>query len=248
MITNILQKKSKILISIFFLILLFGVIIFFILSKNTIYKEHFTENDNIITFIIPTIGRKSLIESLNSIINQKNKNWKAIVIFDGIEPTIKSNDERIKIIKIIKKGTNKNNAGFVRNEGIKLVDTKWIAFLDDDDFIKDDYVDTFNNTLNKYPELDVLIFRMISCDKQILPELKTDNFYESKVGISFLMTKKLFDNGYTFLSGNTEDFVLLDKIRNDKHKMLISPYIKYYVRCNYQNEMFENGNEVKINF
>ena len=254
MITNIF-KKIKInnndifLVFVLLLILVLLIIIFFKIKKNTEkYKEHFTENDNMITFIIPTIGRESLQESLNSIINQTNKNWKAIVVFDGIEPTIQSSDERIKIIKITRKGVNKNNAGLVRNEGIKLVDTKWIAFLDDDDFIKEDYIDTFFNTLDKYPELDVLIFRMISCDKEIFPELNTNNFYVNRVGISFAMTKKLFDNGYIFIPSDTEDFLLLDKIRNGNNKMLISPYIKYYVRCNYQNQIFENGNEVKINF
>ena len=38
----------------------------------------------IITFIIPTIGRLSLNDTINSLINLENKNWKALIIFDGI--------------------------------------------------------------------------------------------------------------------------------------------------------------------
>ena len=39
----------------------------------------------IITFIIPTIGRLSLNDTINSLINLENKNWKALIIFDGIK-------------------------------------------------------------------------------------------------------------------------------------------------------------------
>lgn len=53
---------------------------------------------NIVTFIIPTIGRASLKTALNSLYNQSIPNWKAIVIFDGIESNIVPNDSRIKII------------------------------------------------------------------------------------------------------------------------------------------------------
>ncbi len=41
-----------------------------------------------ITFIIPTIGRKTLINSIESIINQTITDWKIIVIFDGIKSNI----------------------------------------------------------------------------------------------------------------------------------------------------------------
>ena len=44
-------------------------------------------NKNIITFIIPTIGRETLNHSINSIINQTNKNWKCIIVFDGVKTT-----------------------------------------------------------------------------------------------------------------------------------------------------------------
>ena len=36
-----------------------------------------------------------------------------------------------------------NNAGNVRNYGMSFVETEWIAFLDDDDIIADDYLEKF---------------------------------------------------------------------------------------------------------
>ena len=245
-----LIKIKKFIFNIRYYILLFLLILLVYLYYINKNNEGFDNNNDIITFIIPTIGRDSLEKSINSIINQTNKNWKAIIIFDGIEPNININDKRIKIISIPKLGQSINSAGLVRNEGMKIVDTKWIGFLDDDDFISDDYVEKFYQTIkeNNHTGLDVLIFRMINCENLILPPLNTDNFNVSQVGISFVMTKKLFDNGYIFTPSKIEDFELLDKIRNDKHKILISPYITYYVRCNNENKILEKGNEVKINF
>ena len=65
----------------------------------------------IITFIIPTIGRISLNETVNSLYNLENKNWKAIIIFDGIKNTFQFNDERLIMLEIDKVGKidKKNN-------------------------------------------------------------------------------------------------------------------------------------------
>ena len=69
------------------ILLLIILLLIFYLSKND--YEHFYElNNNKITFIIPTIGRPTLSKSIESLINQTNKNWEAIIIFDGIKPNI----------------------------------------------------------------------------------------------------------------------------------------------------------------
>ena len=44
--------------------------------------------DNSITFIIPTIGRKTLKNTLISLQNQTIENWKAILIFDDCDINI----------------------------------------------------------------------------------------------------------------------------------------------------------------
>ena len=53
----------------------------------------------LVTFIIPTIGRDSLQMAINSLYQQTIWDWKAIIIFDGIEPNINISDPRIKILK-----------------------------------------------------------------------------------------------------------------------------------------------------
>lgn len=210
------------------------------------------KNQNLVTFIIPTIGRKTLKNTIDSIMKQTIKNWNAIIIFDGITNNINNNDERIKIIEVNKKGIDINSAGLVRNYGISITQTKWVAFIDDDDIISNDYLEVFYRELkeNNELDLDVIIFRM-KLDERIIPKLNTDNFYLCDVGISYIMKKEIYDNGIKFIPDGAEDFIHLDNIRKEGYKMMISPYIKYFVRMeNLDNENDYNnqlGNRVFIN-
>lgn len=170
-----------------------------------------------ITFIIPTIGRDTLHRSLQSLEKQTNENWKAIVVFDGIEPNISVSNPKITVVRIEKNGVGKNGAGNVRNQGMKMADTEWIAFLDDDDTIAIDYVATFQNETKSNPNVDVLIFRMYNSgnpiDSRILPPLDTDNFYVGKVGISFALKRSIFLKGLHFTPSHIEDFEYLNAMR-----------------------------------
>jgi glycosyltransferase involved in cell wall biosynthesis len=138
-----------------------------------------------ITFIIPTIGRSTLQQTIQCLLQQTNPAWKAIIIFDGIEPTVQNTDNRITILKHTKLGVA-NYAGAVRNYGISHATTEWVAFVDDDDGIKNTYVETFYQEI-KYGS-DIILFRMI-LDGRILPPVNASNFYKSQVGISFAVKK-----------------------------------------------------------
>jgi glycosyltransferase involved in cell wall biosynthesis len=199
-----------------------------------------------ITFIIPTIGRNTLVNSLNCLKNQTISKWNAIVIFDGIKSNIENYDTRIKIIEVDKMGIGENSAGNVRNYGISLVKTKWIAFLDDDDLIDEDYIEIFYKELKLYPSIDVLIFRMDS-NNRIIPKINTDNFYLCDVGISFIIKKDICDNNILFKPDGAEDFLFLNEIRENNYEIMISPYIKYFVKN--KNLLKKNiyGNRVFIN-
>jgi glycosyltransferase involved in cell wall biosynthesis len=202
--------------------------------------------DNSITFIIPTIGRKTLKNTLISLQNQTIQNWSAIIIFDDCDININNIDERIKIVSCNKLGSNINNAGLVRNYGIELAHTKWIAFLDDDDVIDETYLQKFYEELELNNDIDVLIFRMNLCGR-VIPNLDTDNFYINDVGISFVVKKEIFDNGMKFFPDDAEDFLLLNQIRKKNYKIIISPYVMYYV----ENSVHDSsiiGNRIFINY
>ena len=201
-------------------------------------------NKPLITFIIPTIGRSTLPKTLDSLINQTNPNWKAIVIFDGVSSTIQPKDPRIRIIESPKLGQGTNNAGLVRNYGITFADTEWLAFVDDDDSVANNYVEIFIKELCAYPLVDIVLFRMEHYHGIIFPSLSTETFYHNHVGISFAIKKKIFDEGHIFIPSNAEDFYYLDGARNKKYKIMISPHVTYFVRKYDQPKNPQLGNRV----
>ena len=206
------------------------------------------KKQGLVTFIIPSIGRKTLKNTIDSLLNQTIEKWNAIIIFDGIVSNIINNDKRIKILETNKKGLNINSSGLVRNYGISYAKTKWIAFIDDDDIISNDYLEVFYNELEENYELDldVIIFRM-KLENRIIPKLNTDNFYLCDVGISYVMKKEIFDSGIKFIPDGAEDFIHLDNMRKNGYKMMISPYIKYFVNTENIDNINEIGNRVFIN-
>jgi glycosyltransferase involved in cell wall biosynthesis len=189
-------------------------------------------NNNIITFITPTIGRNTLYNTIKSVMNQTNTNWNYIIAFDGIDiPTdimeLIKYDKRISYIILPKTG-NINFGGMVRNKAMELVTTKWIGFVDDDDTISPYYVD---NIMEYIEEYDCIVFRMIDSMNNILPPMDQTDFIEHQVGISFCYKTELFKNGIKFEPGPTEDFMLLNKIRyNNMYKIILSKYVVYFIR------------------
>jgi glycosyltransferase involved in cell wall biosynthesis len=189
------------------------------------------DEKNIITFILPTLGRNTLLNSLSSLYNLNNKNWNAIIIFDGIKNNFEINDKRIKIIEIEKSGKEdiKNSAGLVRNIGFSYVDTEWIGFLDDDDYLSPNYIDYLINEITYFPKIDACIFRMGYENGTILPSKLDKNIIRNKVGISFAI-KKYITQQVTFINSPFEDYIFLKNIIKLKYKTLLSSYVAYFVR------------------
>lgn len=191
--------------------------------------------NSLITFIIPTINRSTLINTLESLEKQTDPNWKAICVFDNIIPgdNIKlklESDSRFKYIVLSEKlGKDRNSAGMVRNIGIEKADTEWIGFVDDDDTLTPYYVQRLKEELVVSPDIECIIFRMC-LDNNIFPTTNAIDFEKGQVGISFCYKLKLFNENLKFIPDSFEDFLLLNRIRSNKKNILISPYITYLVR------------------
>ncbi len=210
-----------------------------------------------ITFIIPTIGRDTLPRAIDSVMEQTTANsniWKIIIIFDGMEPNLKGdkyiNHPQIMIKSCPKMGTGLNSAGLVRNWGMQYVETEWTAFLDDDDVIGPNYIERFMEEMKEMNgDLDVLIFRM-KLGERIVPSLTTNNFFLCDVGISFILKSNLFlERGFVFQADGAEDYLYLNKLRENNCKIVISPYIQYFVKdAKIDNNGGVEGNRVYINY
>ena len=211
-------------------------------SVDNVDKELFDgvlsmEEKTFITFIIPTIGRNTLINSISSLLNQDDTNWKAIIIFDGIEVIHLITDDRIEYLSIPKTGNEyiKNVSGLVRNYGIKYIndniETEWIGFLDDDDTLSNDYISKLKEEILFNNNIDVCLFRMCYSNGYILPSLSDKNIIRNKVGISFAI-KSYIAKDNLFNNNPFEDYFFLKNLQSKKYKILISSYITYFVRTN----------------
>lgn len=103
-----------------------------------------------VSIIVPVYNAEKYIERcLKSILNQTYKNLEIILINDG------STDNSLEILKEYEnkydsiKVYNQKNMGpaVTRNKGIQYVKTKYFMFIDSDDYIDLNYVETFYKTI-----------------------------------------------------------------------------------------------------
>lgn len=203
-----------------------------------------------IDYVIPSVARPTLTRTLNSLLDQNfifsdNKEWNAFVGFDGIpEKNINKNNlvknEKINYIYFENKlgcvgEWEMGNAGLVRNEIIKYIDTpnQWIAFVDDDDTITPYYIDSLYLEIENSPKpFDCCVFRMRfdPGGEKILPPLREDELIEDKVGISFCVRKSfLKKHNIKFVNDSREDFKFLMSLKEAGASIHISKYVTYNV-------------------
>src|SRR3989337_2727041 len=101
-----------------------------------------------ISIIIPTYNRADLVtRAIESVIRQTDSNWELIIVDDG------STDETQQIIKKYLndkvKYIHQKNAGAnkARNLGAKNASYSYVSFLDSDDELVFDWVDSFQAQL-----------------------------------------------------------------------------------------------------
>lgn len=109
--------------------------------------------NDLISIIVPVYNsEKYLTDCLNSICNQTYKNLQIILVDDCSEDIsgdicekFAKNDNRIEVFHLSK---NKGQSG-ARNEGVKQAKGEWISFVDNDDTIDPDFINTiYCNAVN----------------------------------------------------------------------------------------------------
>jgi len=203
--------------------------------------------DPLITFIVPTIGRPSLLASIRSVLSQSDPAWKLLVVFDGVQPfsdaaALMASDSRIQHLILEKRhgttGKRHGTAGTVRNKGAAYVTTPWTGFLDDDDTLTPHYVEAVRQELTAVPDVECIVFRMLvynlrtSNKIRILPALHEKALGLGGVGISFCLKTDLFKARFPFIQCEMEDFILLKGLEKHRRKLLISNRICYLVNNN----------------
>ena len=193
----------------------------------------------LVTFIVPSKGRDSIVRTLESLHNQTDDRWEAAIIFDGgakqalqkVAALSYRTDPRIQSYTMPRMG-EKNFAAIPRNFGMSKASSEWVAFVDDDDVLSCDYVTHLWEESLLKPSVETVIFRMsrMHTDLHVLPPKDDAMFHENQVGISFAVKRSLFEAGYWFRPSPIEDFKFLETVFTANKTMVISPHVTYYVK------------------
>ena len=195
-----------------------------------------------ISIIVPVYNvEKYLSECLESLINQIYKNIEIILINDGstdsslkICQKYKKKDNRIKLI-------NKKNEGVskARNIGVKEATGKYILFVDSDDYLSSNAVET----LSKHKLTDTLLIygynriyknKIIEkCDKELVLDsqlqMKRNIFLNDNIG--GFIANKMFEKNVLI-----ENNILFDEnLSYCEDLVFVCEYIKYCKKFIYIN-------------
>lgn len=188
---------------------------------------------NFCTFVIPSLGRPSLKNSIQSLLDLTDWDWLCKIVLDdaklpdlkGLNPEIDVlSDNHFSVSRVNKLGS----AGLVRNTVLDDIDTAFTAFVDDDDFLDKRYLERL-----KYyaPHYDVVIFtyRDIS-NGNTQPPRNINDIVRCNVGISFAVkTEFRMKNKIYFQKEGVEDFDFLNQCKQAGAKYLLTHEIMYYV-------------------
>ena len=232
-------------------------------------KKAFVKSGVFITFIIPSLGRDSLKDSIQSLYELSDPSWNAVIIFDGIKSNLEFVDlEKIKIIESDKIG----HAGLLRNIGMNYIRSQeglprcgsggirsdegtndsilntnqpeWFGFLDDDDYLSSDYIDKLKLEFqNSKEQANAIIFRMGYPNKTIIPSKNSKQIIKCNVGISFAIQSNIAKINQ-FNPGLFEDYIFLKMLESKKYCIMISSYVCYFVRtkpyeCDFYPKIFK---------
>ena len=119
------------------------------------------------SYIIPTIGRESLKTAVQSVLNQKlsNANFEVVVVNDSGIPLQKEDWQDAPQVSII--NTNQSERSFARNSGAAVAKGKYLAFLDDDDWILPGALKSFLELAYQNPDAVWLYGGIRIVDEQI---------------------------------------------------------------------------------
>lgn len=212
-----------------------------LLLASAVYAQ---DHHPLVTFVVASRGRPTLIRTLRSIVTQHSQAWKLMLIMDGIEAPAEAQrlrDEQpgaISILTSSKLGTpNSNHGGAVRNAAIGHIgdDTEWVAFVDDDDTISPFYVDALQDEIGRQPHADGVLFRMSLNDTahvlgaRVIPAPYVTSLRLNDVGISFAVRSKVARQ-YPFVASSREDFDFLHVMTHAGHQLSLSGFVAYFVR------------------
>lgn len=121
-----------------------------------------------VSIIIPAYNRRNLISgTLKSVYQQSYKNYEVIVVDDGsTDNTHEVLEEYTKRDNFIYHYQNNQGRSVARNTGLAKASGEFIMFLDSDDYLEPDAIETLVNLSEEYPLVNIFAasYRLIEED------------------------------------------------------------------------------------
>lgn len=173
-----------------------------------------------VSFIMPTYNRDYIIEkAIDSILAQSVNDWELIIVDDGSVDNTKDmvnaiNDNRIRYYYQKNKG-----AAAARNTGLSHARGKWVAYLDSDNELFSNYLETMLGWLGKNPEIvfsvprahrtmelyeDGKLVKLIDDSNDTPPSLALKDIFMKKLNLDtngFIHLHRLYDEGVRWAEG-----------------------------------------------
>ena len=218
---------------------------------------------DLISIVVPTFnGEKYIKECLDSILVQSYKNIEVVVIIDGstdstelILTNYSKKDNRVKVFKQKNQGVST-----ARNHGIKKATGKYITFVDDDDYISQDYIlkmyeackknnwDVVKTGFSKFVNDDYTYFKLLDDNEKELNSDLIQNIFETSNAFNsscmMLINKEILDINNILFNveiGYAEDFLFTFTLLSKSRKCGWINSCGYNCRVN-QNSNSRTGN------
>lgn len=166
-------------------------------------------NEPTFSIIIPTIGRKTLEKTLESISPQRSVGDEVIVVFDDGETWENNKVARSHGCILANTLKRSHDAGSkARNLGIDLAQRDWLLFMDDDDVFTPNAFQVIRETIVKTKLPTIHLFRMRYSDGKVLwkePEVTYGNVGTPMIALPRLGQRVLWKEGIG--AGNDYQFI-----------------------------------------
>ena len=102
------------------------------------------------SIILPTYNRGYILtETIEKVICQSYQNWELLVIDDGSKDNTKEVVESINDVRVRYIYQENQERSVARNNGIKHAEGEYICFLDSDDIILDNHLETLHKFIKE---------------------------------------------------------------------------------------------------
>ncbi len=224
--------------------------------------------NKLVSIIVPVYNIENYLkECINSLLSQTYKNIEIILINDGSTDNsgtiCNSYKKNSRIIKTINKPNN--GVSSARNTGLKVAKGDYIMFVDSDDYVSENYIETFVNNIKEksmvissYKELffNCTINHQIAKQKEVINNIEAINrLFERKSFGGYLWNKIFIKNiidehdlKFDESIHMCEDQLFVIQYLQYIKEVYLLPEIPYYYRMRKSSAVWKNNSKILTMF